>query len=166
MKVGQVKYWNSINFLIFVGQYSVFTAFLDQGDEVIMFEPYFDQYLPSVVFNNGKCVYVPLHPPASSKGASTSNDWTIDFDELRYVALTGLFHSTPTINIHFKTGRYPSYQNDHCQYTTQPCWQSVYKRGVGENRCYLPGTQPPCNGGRSGMLQLHYLALITDQYVV
>ncbi|EGO01788.1 hypothetical protein SERLA73DRAFT_177285 [Serpula lacrymans var. lacrymans S7.3] len=64
------------------GQYSVFTAFLEQGDEVIMFEPFFDQYLPSVTFNGGKPVYVPLHPH-TDKVRPTSNDWTIDFDELR-----------------------------------------------------------------------------------
>ncbi|KAL5508006.1 BNA3 [Sanghuangporus vaninii] len=65
------------------GQYSVFTAFLDSGDEVIMFEPYFDQYLPSIVFNGGKPVYVPLHPPPADMLNTTSNDWTIDFEELR-----------------------------------------------------------------------------------
>jgi len=48
-----------------------------------MFEPFFDQYLPSITFNDGVPVYVPLHPPASSVKAPTSNDWTIDFDELR-----------------------------------------------------------------------------------
>ncbi|PPQ83270.1 hypothetical protein CVT25_004009 [Psilocybe cyanescens] len=65
------------------GQYSVFTAFLEQGDEVIMFEPFFDQYLPSVTFNGGKPVYVPLHPPKDSLTKPTSDDWTIDIDELR-----------------------------------------------------------------------------------
>ncbi|KAF9534179.1 pyridoxal phosphate-dependent transferase [Crepidotus variabilis] len=65
------------------GQYSVFTAFLEQGDEVIMFEPFFDQYLPSVTFNSGKPVYVPLHPPADSIKKPTSDDWTINIDELR-----------------------------------------------------------------------------------
>ncbi|KAH7916334.1 PLP-dependent transferase [Hygrophoropsis aurantiaca] len=64
------------------GQYSVFTAFLEQGDEVIMFEPFFDQYLPSVTFNGGKPVYVPLHPHTEGDNP-TSNDWKIDFDELR-----------------------------------------------------------------------------------
>ncbi|KAH7924027.1 PLP-dependent transferase [Leucogyrophana mollusca] len=64
------------------GQYSVFTAFLEQGDEVIMFEPFFDQYLPSVTFNGGKPVYVPLHPHTQGE-KPTSNDWKIDFDELR-----------------------------------------------------------------------------------
>ncbi|KIL68105.1 hypothetical protein M378DRAFT_8790 [Amanita muscaria Koide BX008] len=65
------------------GQYSVFTAFLEQGDEVIMFEPFFDQYLPSVTFNGGKPVYVPLHPPPATIAKPTSNDWTMDVNELR-----------------------------------------------------------------------------------
>ncbi|KAL0949690.1 hypothetical protein HGRIS_009727 [Hohenbuehelia grisea] len=65
------------------GQYSVFTAFLEQGDEVIMFEPFFDQYLPSVTFNGGKPVYVPLHPPSADKVKPSSDDWTIDIAELR-----------------------------------------------------------------------------------
>jgi len=56
---------------------------LDHGDEVIMFEPFFDQYLPSVTFNGGKPVYVPLHPPNASIEKPTSNDWTIDEAELR-----------------------------------------------------------------------------------
>ncbi|KAF9263526.1 1-aminocyclopropane-1-carboxylate synthase 1 [Marasmius fiardii PR-910] len=64
------------------GMYSVWTAFLNHDDEVIVFEPFFDQYLPSIVFNGGKPVYVPMHPPIAS-GKSSSNDWTIDFDELR-----------------------------------------------------------------------------------
>ncbi|KAF8623427.1 hypothetical protein AX15_006369 [Amanita polypyramis BW_CC] len=65
------------------GQYGVFTAFLEQGDEVIMFEPFFDQYLPSVTFNGGKPVYVPLHPPSDNIKKPSSGDWTIDIDELR-----------------------------------------------------------------------------------
>jgi len=64
------------------GQYSVFVAFLERGDQVIMFEPFFDQYLPSVTFNGGVPVYVPLHPKTSKKIMS-SNDWTIDLKELR-----------------------------------------------------------------------------------
>ncbi len=62
----------------------MFTAFLDDGDEVIMFEPFFDQYLPSITFNAGVTVYVPLHPPASDQKKPSSDDWTIDFDELRH----------------------------------------------------------------------------------
>jgi kynurenine aminotransferase len=48
-----------------------------------MFEPFFDQYLPSVTFNGGKPVYVPLHAPSRDITKPTSNDWTIDFEELR-----------------------------------------------------------------------------------
>ncbi|KAJ7068153.1 pyridoxal phosphate-dependent transferase [Mycena amicta] len=65
------------------GQYSVFVAFLETGDEVIMFEPFFDQYLPSITFNGGKPVYVPLHPPKEDNKKPTSNDWTVDLAELR-----------------------------------------------------------------------------------
>ncbi|KAF7790917.1 hypothetical protein EIP86_001875 [Pleurotus ostreatoroseus] len=64
------------------GEYSVLTAFLEPGDEVIMFEPFFDQYLATVVFNGGIPVYVPLHPDRT-KDHPTGDDWKIDFDELR-----------------------------------------------------------------------------------
>ncbi|KAJ3763780.1 pyridoxal phosphate-dependent transferase [Lentinula raphanica] len=65
------------------GQYSVFTAFLEQGDEVIMFEPFFDQYLASVTFNGGVPIYVPLHPPANASGKFSSDEWKINPEELR-----------------------------------------------------------------------------------
>ena len=80
-----------------------------------MFEPFFDQYLPSVTFNGGKPVYVPLHPPVSTIQKPTSNDWTIDVDELRYALL---FKS---INVQFrpliKSCNHPAHQDDHCQHT-------------------------------------------------
>lgn len=67
------------------GEYSILTAFLEQGDEVIMFEPFFDQYLASIIFNGGSPVYVPLHPQTAGKAKPTGHDWLIDFDELRFV---------------------------------------------------------------------------------
>jgi len=70
----------------FPGQYSVFVAFLEHGDEVILFEPFFDQYLPSVTFNGGVPVYVPLHPNTAGVDKPTGHDWTIDFAELRFVS--------------------------------------------------------------------------------
>ncbi|KAH8830774.1 1-aminocyclopropane-1-carboxylate synthase 1 [Flagelloscypha sp. PMI_526] len=65
------------------GEYAILTAFLEHGDEVIMFEPFFDQYLASVTFNGGRPVYVPFHPPPASKDNPSSQDWTIDLEELR-----------------------------------------------------------------------------------
>lgn len=61
----------------------MWVAYLEPGDEVILFEPYFDQYLPSITFNHGVPVYVPLHPPPATQKTSTSDDWKVDFDELR-----------------------------------------------------------------------------------
>ena len=79
----------------------MFVAFLEQGDEVIMFEPFFDQYLPSIAFQGGKCVYVPLHPstePASAPGVSIGKKtWTLDFDELRYVPLLRMFRASASL---------------------------------------------------------------------
>lgn len=50
---------------------------------MILFEPYFDQYLASITFNAGVPVYVPLHPPKEFTESGSSDDWQIDFDELR-----------------------------------------------------------------------------------
>jgi kynurenine aminotransferase len=61
----------------------MFAAFLDPGNEVIVFEPYFDQYMASIIFNGGKPVFVPLHPP-EVHGKSNASAWTIDFEELEY----------------------------------------------------------------------------------
>ena len=72
--------------LSYLGQYSVFAAFLEHGDEVILFEPFFDQYLPSVAFNGGVPIYVPLHPHTAGVDKPTGHDWKIDFDELRSVS--------------------------------------------------------------------------------
>ncbi|KAF9525715.1 pyridoxal phosphate-dependent transferase [Crepidotus variabilis] len=65
------------------GQYSVCTAFVEPGDEVILFEPFFDPYLRWVTFNGGKAVFVALHPPADTIEKPSSHDWTIDLEELR-----------------------------------------------------------------------------------
>jgi kynurenine aminotransferase len=65
------------------GMLSAFMGFIEEGDEVIIFEPFFDQYISNIEMPGGKIVYVPLHPPP--KGAtetSSAAEWTIDFDEL------------------------------------------------------------------------------------
>lgn len=48
-------------------------ALLNPGDEVIIFEPFYENYGPDTWISAAKPVYVPLHPPS----------WTFDPDELR-----------------------------------------------------------------------------------
>ncbi len=48
-------------------------AFVNPGDEVIFFEPFYDSYVPQVVMAGGKPVVVRLNPP----------DWAFDVEELR-----------------------------------------------------------------------------------
>jgi aspartate/methionine/tyrosine aminotransferase len=53
--------------------FDAFLAFLDPGDEAIVFEPFFDAYLPDIQMAGGTARVVTLRPP----------DWTFDPDELR-----------------------------------------------------------------------------------
>lgn len=65
------------------GMYAAFTGFLDQGDEVIVFEPFFDQYISNIQLPGGVVRYVPLHPPKDdSVRTHSASEWTIDFEEL------------------------------------------------------------------------------------
>ncbi|KAL1864393.1 hypothetical protein VTK73DRAFT_5913 [Phialemonium thermophilum] len=65
------------------GMLSAFMAFIEDGDEVIIFEPFFDQYISNIEMPGGKIVYVPMHPPKNGATDNTSaGDWTIDFGEL------------------------------------------------------------------------------------
>jgi kynurenine aminotransferase len=62
---------------------SAFMAFVDPGDEVIVLEPFFDQYISNIEFAGGKIVYVPMRPPPhGAERTSSAADWTVDFDEL------------------------------------------------------------------------------------
>lgn len=61
--------------------FSALLAFLNPADEVICIEPFFDQYLASIIFNGGKPVYVPLHPPEGASGRTSGADWKLDYDE-------------------------------------------------------------------------------------
>ncbi|KAK0634665.1 pyridoxal phosphate-dependent transferase [Bombardia bombarda] len=65
------------------GMLSAFMAFIEPGDEVIVFEPFFDQYISNIEMPGGKIVYVPMHPPKEG-GVKTLSaaEWTIDFNEL------------------------------------------------------------------------------------
>ena len=55
------------------GIYSSVMGVVNEGDEVILLEPFFDTYLPAVLNAGGIPVYVPMRPPS----------WSFDPEELR-----------------------------------------------------------------------------------
>ncbi len=61
------------------GIYATIQALIDPGDEVVLIEPFYDSYAPSVIMAGGTPVYVPLRPTAN---AQTAADWQLDMGEL------------------------------------------------------------------------------------
>ncbi len=55
------------------GMIASMMATVDPGDEVIVFEPYYENYAPDAILSDATPRYVPLRAP----------DWTFDRDELR-----------------------------------------------------------------------------------
>lgn len=55
------------------GMIAAMMATVDPGEEVIVFEPYYENYAPDAILSDAKPRYVPLRAP----------DWTFDQDELR-----------------------------------------------------------------------------------
>jgi aminotransferase len=62
---------------------STLLAVCNSGDEVVIFEPFYENYGPDSVLSGAKPRFVKLHPPTSASG-----EWTFDEQELRSV-----FHS-------------------------------------------------------------------------
>ena len=54
-------------------------AVIDPGDEVVIFEPFYENYGPDAILSGATPRYVTLHEPASSSSHAT---WTFDPDEL------------------------------------------------------------------------------------
>ncbi|HSE33859.1 MAG TPA: aminotransferase class I/II-fold pyridoxal phosphate-dependent enzyme [Pyrinomonadaceae bacterium] len=55
------------------GMIAAMMATVDPGDEVIVFEPFYENYAPDAILSDARPRYVPLRAP----------DWTFDPDELR-----------------------------------------------------------------------------------
>lgn len=60
------------------GMIATLLAVTNPGDELIVFEPYYENYHPDAQLCSAERRLVTLHPPASPGG-----DWTFDRDELR-----------------------------------------------------------------------------------
>lgn len=66
------------------GMYAACVALLEAGDEVVLLEPFFDQYVPQALFSHATPVFVPFTPAPSGTptAPASANDWTLDWAAL------------------------------------------------------------------------------------
>ncbi|KAG7192055.1 uncharacterized protein KQ657_002412 [Scheffersomyces spartinae] len=65
------------------GMFSVFFGFLTPGDEAIVFDPFFDQYIPNIEMTGARVRYVELKFPDKFNTENvTGDDWTVDWEGL------------------------------------------------------------------------------------
>jgi aspartate/methionine/tyrosine aminotransferase len=67
---------------------STLLAVCNKGDEVVIFEPFYENYGPDSVLSGAKPVFVKLRPPTTADG-----NWTFDERELR----AGFHHQTKAV---------------------------------------------------------------------
>ncbi|XP_068608682.1 kynurenine--oxoglutarate transaminase 1-like [Brachionichthys hirsutus] len=62
--------------------YCAIQALVEEGDEVVVIEPFFGIYSNGVKMAGGAPVYVPLRPKAGAGGVLSSGDWVLSAEEL------------------------------------------------------------------------------------
>lgn len=127
--------------------FATIMGLVDPGDEVILFEPYYDSYVPSVEFAGGTPRYYTLRPP----------DWRVDPAELE-----ALFNErTKLIMIntpHNPTGKVYSQDElqliaDLCQkYDTIAAVDAVYEHIVFDGVAHVPMAALPGMRDRTVMI--------------
>lgn len=83
--------------------YSSLNAFVNPGDRVVVFEPFYDSYGQAIANAGGIIVPIRLHAPNTPLGLK-ANGWAVDWDEFNTVAKSGfkvLLLNTP----HNPTGK-------------------------------------------------------------
>ncbi|KAI8867967.1 PLP-dependent transferase [Ramicandelaber brevisporus] len=67
------------------GILSILAAYINPGDEVLLMEPAFDQYMPNITMMGGVPVFCPLRVregvDPSAGNVSASKDWVLDLEE-------------------------------------------------------------------------------------
>ena len=73
--------------------YNTITGLVENGDEVIFIEPFYDCYLPQSIFSGAKVIGVPMIPPkvrnfkeieiTPESLTQLKDDWHIDYDKLK-----------------------------------------------------------------------------------
>ncbi|RIB22817.1 aminotransferase [Gigaspora rosea] len=84
--------------------YSVFAGFLDENDEVIVFEPFSKNYPEHITMNGGKPIYITLHPQGDRSKTISSADWKFNINELRS-KITKKSKMIILNNPHYPTGK-------------------------------------------------------------
>lgn len=66
------------------GMFSIFFGFLTPGDEVVVFEPFFDQYIPNIEMTGAKVKYVEIKYPKKLDSENVTGDaWEFDWEGLQ-----------------------------------------------------------------------------------
>jgi aminotransferase len=90
------------------GMIAAMMATVDPGDEVIVFEPYYENYAPDAILSDARPRYVPLRAP----------DWSFDRDELR-AAFNARTKAIIVCNPNNPTGKV--FTRDELEYIAELC---------------------------------------------